>query len=92
MPYYGFACDGCGPFDVWLSADGARQQAPCPKCGDEARRVYFAPGLVRTSAPIRAARAAEEESAHQPAIATKKKGRPIHGRHGAPPPWAIGHS
>ncbi|MET0886902.1 MAG: zinc ribbon domain-containing protein [Mycetocola sp.] len=92
MAIYGFVCEGCGPFDVRRPASEASRRTGCPTCGHDARRVYSAPSVVRTPAPIRAALAAEEKSAHQPAVTSEKTGRRLHHRHGAPPPWAMGHT
>jgi putative FmdB family regulatory protein len=94
MPLYAFDCPGCGPFELRTEVGAAsRQVIPgsaggpvagrCPDCGEEARRVFTAPGLARLSQPIRRARNMEERSAHEPAVVTEKRGRPLHLGHGS---------
>jgi putative FmdB family regulatory protein len=80
MPLYAFECPGCGPFELRTQAGAA---AHCPDCGGEARRVFTPPGLARLSKPLRRARDIEERSAHEPAVVTEKRGRPLHLGHGS---------
>lgn len=41
MPIYPFACDACGAeFEVTRKISAMRDPAPCPACGEGARRVF----------------------------------------------------
>jgi putative FmdB family regulatory protein len=74
MPLYAFDCPGCGPFELRTEVGAAGR---CPDCGDEARRVFTAPGLARMARPLRRALELEERSAHEPAVVAQKRGRPL---------------
>jgi hypothetical protein len=69
----------------------AAAPARCPSCGDEARRVFSPPGLALLARPLRTALDAEEKSAHEPGVATRKTGRPLPHRHEPSPPWVLSH-
>jgi putative FmdB family regulatory protein len=81
MPLYAFDCAGCGPFDLRRPVAEANSAGRCPDCGGEARRVFTPPGLARMARPLRRALDMEERSAHEPAIVTEKRGRPLRGGH-----------
>ena len=91
MPIYAFTCAGCGPFELLRPMAEADSAANCPACGTEARRVFTPPGLVRLARPVRSALDMEEKSAHEPAVVTEKRGRPLPHRHAEGPPWALAH-
>jgi putative FmdB family regulatory protein len=91
VPVYAFTCAACGPFDVARPMAEAGVPARCPGCGTEARRVFTPPGLALLARPVRRALDAEEKSAHDPAVVTEKRGRPMPHRHAPSPPWALGH-
>lgn len=41
MPIYPFTCDACGAeFEVTRKLSAMRDPAPCPACGEAARRVF----------------------------------------------------
>ena len=41
MPIYPYACDACGAeFEVSRKVSAMRDPAPCPACGDAARRLF----------------------------------------------------
>jgi putative FmdB family regulatory protein len=80
MPLYAFDCPGCGEFELRTEVGAGGR---CPDCGGEARRVFTPPGLARLSKPLRRARDLEERSAHEPAVVTEKRGRPLHMGHGS---------
>ncbi|HLG77045.1 MAG TPA: zinc ribbon domain-containing protein [Ktedonobacteraceae bacterium] len=97
MPQYEFLCSACGPFTYWRSFSEASVPLHCPVCGQSARRIYSAPGLVKTPPALAKAMHRAEKSACEPEIVTKS--RPVeeeapqprrayrsHGR-----PWQIGH-
>ncbi|WP_030678552.1 FmdB family zinc ribbon protein [Streptomyces cellulosae] len=71
MATYQYRCTGCGTFDVTRPMGAAGAEEPCDTCGDRARRVYSAPMLARTSAPLARALRAQEASAHEPRIVTE---------------------
>jgi putative FmdB family regulatory protein len=93
VPLYEFACGRCGPFELWRALADAAAPAACPACGSSGRRVYSAPGIVRTPAAMRLALGREERSAHEPEVVGAPAGPPMPGahRHGPAPPWAMGH-
>lgn len=46
MPTYGYRCPSCSAeFDVWQKMSD-EPGAPCPKCGTQARRLFFPAGIV----------------------------------------------
>lgn len=46
MPTYGYRCAACSAeFEVWQRMSDA-PGAVCPKCGAEARRLFFPAGIV----------------------------------------------
>jgi putative FmdB family regulatory protein len=71
MATYRYRCVGCGPFDVIRPIGCALPEEPCEACGDQARRVFTAPMLSRTSAPLARALRAQEASAHGPRVVTE---------------------
>jgi putative FmdB family regulatory protein len=80
MPLYAFECPDCGPFELRTEVGAPGR---CPDCGGEARRRFTPPGLALLSTPMRRARDMEERSAHEPAVVTEKRGRPLHLGHGS---------
>jgi putative FmdB family regulatory protein len=91
VPVYAYTCAACGPFDVARPMAEAAVPARCPGCGKEARRVFTPPGLALLGRPVRRALDMEEKSAHEPAVVSEKRGRPMPHRHAPSPPWALGH-
>jgi putative FmdB family regulatory protein len=91
VPIYAFICEGCGPFDVMRPIVQASEAAACPTCGGETRRVFSPPGLALVARPMRRVRELEEKSAHEPDVATEKRGRPLPHRHAPTPPWVLEH-
>ena len=91
MPIYAFACEACGEFDVTRGVADAAAPAACPTCGATARRVFSPPGLALLARPVSRVLALEEKSAHEPEVATKKRGRPLPHRHAPTPPWVLEH-
>ncbi|MGY1637425.1 FmdB family zinc ribbon protein [Geodermatophilus sp. SYSU D00742] len=79
MAGYVYRCDTCGPWEVRRPIGTAESTGRCPACGREGRRVYTAPLLRRTAAPVAAARLREEASADAPTVTTavpRAAGRP----------------
>jgi putative FmdB family regulatory protein len=68
VPTYEFRCAECGPFQLSRPMGTAAQQEPCERCGAPARRVFTAPRLARTPAPLARALRAQEASAHEPSV------------------------
>ena len=91
MPIYAFMCAGCGPFDLLRPMAQVGAPARCPGCGGDARRIFTPPGLPVLARPVRGALDMEEKSAHEPAVVTEKRGRPLAHRHAPGPPWTLGH-
>jgi putative FmdB family regulatory protein len=97
MPRYEFRCENCGPFECWRPLGEAGIPMICPKCQAVARRVYTAPGLVRTPPALAKARYRAEKSAHEPEIVSRprtvreeeKPSRVVYRPHGRP--WQVGH-
>jgi putative FmdB family regulatory protein len=91
VPFYAFICERCGPFDLVRPMAEASSAAACPTCGAGARRVFTPPGLALLARPVRRALDTEEKSAHEPAVVTQKRGRPMPHRHASTPPWVLSH-
>jgi putative FmdB family regulatory protein len=91
MPVYAFTCAGCGAFEVTRPMSDAGLPERCPDCRAEARRVFSPPGVALLARPVRRALDREEKSAHEPDVATQKRGRPLPHAHGAAPPWVLSH-
>jgi putative FmdB family regulatory protein len=70
---YVFACHECGSFELARPMAEASNQARCPACQREARRVLET----------------EEASAHEPRVVTEKRGRPLRQRREPVPPWIL---
>ena len=77
MPAYDFICGGCGTFELRRPIEDAAAPATCPTCGAQARRRFAAPGLRRVPTALRTARDWADRSAHEPAVVTEKRGRPM---------------
>jgi len=75
VPIYAFICKSCGPFDIVRPVAQASE----------------APGLALLARPMRRVLDLEEKSAHEPDVATKKRGRPLPHRHAPTPPWVLEH-
>ncbi|MFF0160596.1 FmdB family zinc ribbon protein [Streptomyces sp. NPDC005263] len=71
MATYRYHCADCGPFDVIRPIGRALSEEACEACGDQARRVFTAPMLSRTSTPLARALRAQEASAHEPRVVTE---------------------
>ena len=91
MPVYAFSCAGCGSFELMRPMAQAAAPAQCPTCGTEARRVFTPPGLALLATRVRGVLDMEERSAHEPAVATEKRGRALPHSHGPSPPWVLSH-
>jgi hypothetical protein len=53
--------------------------------------VFSPPGLALLARPMRRVLDLEEKSAHEPEVATEKRGRPLGHRHAPTPPWVLEH-
>lgn len=95
MPVYEFSCRECGCFDLRRSVAEVEAPAWCPVCGTRARRRFTPPWLARLDRPMRRALDSEEKSAHEPAVVSERRGRPLPHRHAqghaAQMPWVVGH-
>ncbi|MEA2289860.1 MAG: hypothetical protein QOD55_1857 [Solirubrobacteraceae bacterium] len=91
MPIYAFTCRACGSFDMTRPVADAGAPAACPRCGDDARRVFTAPGLALLATPVRGLLDREEKSAHVPEVVGEKAGRALPHRHEPTPPWVLSH-
>ena len=91
MPGYTFECAGCGPFGLIRPMAEAGMPVTCPACGASARRVFTPPGVRLLARPVRRALDLEERSAHEPAAAATKQGRPLPHRRRQTPPWVLSH-
>lgn len=97
MPYYEFCCENCGPFESWRPFDEASVPMICPKCQLITRRVYTAPGLVKTPQALAQRMYRAEKSAFEPEVikqeypasGEEKPSPHIYQSHGRP--WQIGH-
>lgn len=97
MPRYEFRCEQCGSFECWRSLADATTTMHCPVCQREVRRIYTAPGLVRTPPALAQARYRSEKSAYEPEVFRKEPAKPresppppvVHQSHGRP--WMLEH-
>ncbi|MCX4472570.1 Zinc ribbon domain protein [Micromonospora sp. MW-13] len=76
MATYEYRCQQDGSFDTTLPIGAAGPAARCPRCGGRAARVFSAPRLSRTPAPLRQAIDRAERSAEAPDVVTRVPGRP----------------
>jgi putative FmdB family regulatory protein len=96
MPLYEFYCTSCGPFESWRPLNEASTPMICPRCRAEVRRVYTAPGLVKTPPALAQALYRSEKSAYEPEVVKRELPAPqeekplqtIHRSHSRP--WQIG--
>jgi putative FmdB family regulatory protein len=97
MPRYEFLCEHCGLFEYWRPFEEASASMICPQCRAVVRRVYTAPGLVKTPPALANAMYSAEKSAHEPEVVTReypmsKEEKPsqiVYPSHGRP--WQVGH-
>jgi putative FmdB family regulatory protein len=97
MPRYEFCCERCGLFECWRPLNEASVPMICPQCQTVARRVYTAPGLVKTPPALAKAMYRAEKSAHEPEVVRRdrpvreeeKPSQVVYQPHGRP--WQIGH-
>jgi putative FmdB family regulatory protein len=98
MPRYEFYCEQCGPFEYWRPLNEAGMPMICPQCHAVARRVYTAPGLVKTPPALVKAMYRAEKSTYEPEVVSRSRSvrreeeRPsqvVYQSHGRP--WQIGH-
>ncbi|GCE08646.1 FmdB family zinc ribbon protein [Dictyobacter aurantiacus] len=95
MPRYEFRCEQCGSFECWRSLTDAATPMYCPVCQREVKRIYTAPGLVRTPPAMARARYRAEKSAFEPEVVRKEAAKQrelsappiIHRSHGRP--WML---
>ena len=97
MPQYAFRCDHCGPFECWRPLAEAGATMTCPRCQAIARRVYTAPGLIKTPPAIAQALYRSEKSAYEPDVLRRERPEPkeekpaqvLYQSHGRP--WLLEH-
>ncbi|MBO0781400.1 MAG: hypothetical protein J2P37_21485 [Ktedonobacteraceae bacterium] len=92
MPQYEFHCAHCGPFVCWRPLAEAHMPVTCPQCQAIAKRVYTAPGLIKTPPALAHALYRAEKSAHEPDVVSRTQETPsptIYQSHGRP--WQLGH-
>jgi putative FmdB family regulatory protein len=70
MAAYLYRCTTCGPWEIRTPIGTAGTTSGCPACGAAGRRVYTAPLVSRTSAPLAAARLRDEASRDEPTLTT----------------------
>ncbi|WP_201361305.1 FmdB family zinc ribbon protein [Dictyobacter formicarum] len=97
MPRYEFRCEQCGSFEYWRSLADAAAPMYCPVCQREVRRIYTAPGLVRTPPALAQAYYRAEKSTCEPEVIRREPEKPreqpappvFHQSHGRP--WMLEH-
>lgn len=72
MPSYEFKCLRCGVAEKFLAMGSAGSTAPCPHCGDDAKRVYSVPLLNRNPRQLRSVFERAEKSRDEPAVARRE--------------------
>lgn len=88
MASYEYGCEGCGPFTLRAPIGTAAQQAACPACGGEARRVFSAPMVRQMPSALSRAVRRGEATASTPAVVDRVP--PRGGRGPAAPSPALG--
>ena len=68
MPFYGYACDICGDFELLRPMAAAGSAADCPGCGRPGRRLFTAPALRSLAPGVRRALDAHARSADTPDV------------------------
>ena len=76
MPLYNYECQQHGTFSDWRNMSESENPAPCPICGDLARRSVSAPYLGIDSG-LRKAHSINEKSADEPRVVRRRRGDPI---------------
>jgi hypothetical protein len=69
----------------------AADEAQCPGCRHEARRVFTPPSLPALASGVRRALEAEEASAHEPRVVAEERGRAMPRPVVPAPPWVLSH-
>ncbi|KIL49762.1 FmdB family zinc ribbon protein [Jeotgalibacillus soli] len=93
MPFYTFECIQCGIYDEWHKSTASyNEEAKCPSCYQERKRVFLPPNLLFTSQALRK----RVDSGMEPKIVKKENigGKPRHHhKHSQQPkrPWQISH-
>jgi putative FmdB family regulatory protein len=67
---YEYRCDADGAFELMLPIGAQPQSIPCPKCGDDARRVFSKPMLSLAPRHLVAAIDHAEKSRTEPEVVT----------------------
>jgi putative FmdB family regulatory protein len=75
MPSYQYRCAACGRFELQRPMTEVQATAPCPDCGQAARRVFGLPGVTIVDPAVRSALDASARSADAPAVVTHVPGR-----------------
>jgi putative FmdB family regulatory protein len=75
MPSYQYRCAACGRFELQRPMAEVQATAPCPDCGNAARRVFGLPGVAFVDPAVRRARDASARSADSPQVVTGVPGR-----------------
>jgi putative FmdB family regulatory protein len=75
MATYEYRCRRDGVFDATLPIGTAGPSLPCPRCAGRATRVFSAPRLNRTPAPLRRAIDRTERTAETPEVVTRVPAR-----------------
>ncbi|MFF7242299.1 FmdB family zinc ribbon protein [Embleya sp. NPDC008237] len=75
MATYVYRCADCGDFELVRPLGEAGPDERCPGCAAPGRRVWTAPRLGNSGVGMRTA-AAEERSAHAPAVTSGPPPRP----------------
>jgi putative FmdB family regulatory protein len=70
MAIYEYRCERDGAFEITRPLGTAPPSAPCPACGEEARRVFSKPLLSSTPRALAAALDHEEKTRHEPDVVT----------------------
>jgi len=89
MPNYTFKCEECGEFTIWYAGmSGNREQASCPECNKEAKRVFLPPITFRMDSKVkgRVERGMEPRLVKREDMPKKAPSRPKAAR-----PWQAGH-
>ena len=74
MAMYEFICAEHGVLTISMPMAAITPTAPCPSCGELARRRYTAPGLALGDAAARRLIEATSRTAHEPAVVSSPVG------------------
>jgi putative FmdB family regulatory protein len=72
---YEYRCDDCGCFEQRMPMGTATASAACPRCGQDAKRIFSVPMTYRTPRRLATVLAREEASRDYPEVVDRLPAR-----------------